>query len=142
MERMFLNTVVMVTLTIGSIFAQQRFGDEYPRFKGFLKSETEHIMQEYEGTPEIRSVCGRIIEASSGVGIPKAIFEIRSENPEEQVRGTKTNSKGEFRLRSMQEGVYIFKVTKNGFQSVFGKLKISRKAQPSNVLTIELRQGV
>ncbi len=139
---MFLNTIVIVILIVGPIFAQQRFGDEYPRFKGFLKSETEHIMQEYEGTPEIRSVCGRIIEASSGVGIPEAIFEIRGENPDDQVRGTKTNSKGEFRVRSIGQGAYVFKVTKNGFQSVFGKLKISRKAQSGNVLEIELRPGV
>lgn len=139
---MFLKTVFLMTVVIGSLFAQQRFGDENPRFKGFSKSETEHIMQEYEGTPDMRSVRGRIIEASSGVGIPEAIFEIRSENPADQVRGTKTNSRGEFRLRSIREGVYIFKVTKNGFQSVFGKLRISSKAQSGNVLKIELRQGV
>lgn len=142
MRLTFLSTGIILALVIVSLCAQQRFGDEYPRFKGFTKSETEHIMQEYEGTPEMRSVRGRIIEASSGVGIPEAIFEIRSENPDDRVRGTKTNSKGEFRLRSIREGVYVFKVTKNGFQSVFGKLKICSKAQSGNVLKIELRQGV
>lgn len=142
MRWIFLNAVVMLSLVMGSICAQQRFGDEYQQFKGFTKSETEHIMQEYEGIPEMRSVRGRIIEDSSGVGIPEAIFEIRSENPDDRVRGTKTNSKGEFRIRSVREGVYVFKVTKDGFQSVFGKLKIASKAQPGNVLKIELRQGV
>lgn len=139
---MFLNTFIMLTLIMATLFTQQRFGDEYPRFKGFLKSETEHIMLEYEGIPEIRSVRGRIIEASSGVGLPNVMFEIRSENPDDRVRGTKTDSKGEFHLRSIQEGIYVFKVTKNGFQSVYGKVKICNQAQPDNVLIIKLRQGV
>jgi hypothetical protein len=121
---------------------QQRFGSENPRFKGFLKSPTEHIMNEFEGVPELRVVVGRIIEASSGTGIPDAAFELRTENPDGRVRGARTDSKGRFRLRSVSEGLYVFKVTKAGFQSVFGKIRVTKRARPNNTLTVQLRQGV
>lgn len=133
---------VLLVLLTGVLLAQQRFGDEYRRFKGFTKSPNEHIMNEYEGTPELQEVRGQVIEASSGVGVPDAVFEIRSEDPDAKVSGTKTDSKGRFHLGSVRDGVYVFKVTRDGFQSVFGKLKVNRHAQSRNRLQIELKQGV
>ncbi len=134
---------VSLLFILGALFAQQRFGNEFDgRFRGFTKSPTEHIMIEYEGCPEFRDVRGQVTEASSGIGIPNAIFELRSENPEERVKGVKTNSNGEFRMRSVDEGEYVFKVTMDGFQSVYGKLKVMKKASPGNVLRIQLHQGV
>jgi len=130
-------------LLLMSFFSfQQRFGDEYRQLKGFTISPTEHMMIEYEGIPEVRSVRGRIVEASSGVGLPNAIFELRKEDPDDRVRGVSTKESGEFRLRSVREGIYVFKVTKDGFKSVFGKLKVSKKSPPSNMLIFKLYQGV
>jgi hypothetical protein len=132
---------MLLILPVAILFAQQRFGNDYPKLKGFTKSPTEHIMNEYEGTPEIREVRGKVVEASSGTGIPDAIFELRSENPDDLVRGVNTKADGDFYLHSVRDGMYVFKATKNGFQSVFGKIKISSKAPKSN-LKIELRLGV
>lgn len=134
--------VFMFALLVGFLFPQQRFGDEDRSLKGFTKSPIEHIMNEYEGMPELRSVRGRVVEASSGVGLPDALFELRTEDPDDKVRGVSTNDKGNFRLRSIRDGVYVFKVTKRGFQSVFGKLKVSNKAASNSTLIIELRLGV
>jgi hypothetical protein len=135
------STAFTLALLITPLFAQQRFGDEYRQLKGFTKSPTEHIMSEYEGVPEVRSVSGRIID-SSGAGIPDATFEIRKEDPEDQIRGVLTNDKGRFHLRSIHDGIYVFKATKNGFQSVIGKLKVNGKTLSRGGLEIWLPIGV
>ncbi len=132
---------LFLILPLTALFALQRFGNEYPNLKGFTKSPTEHIMNEYEGTPEIREVRGKVVEASSGAAMPNALFELRTERPDDQVRRVNTKPDGGFYLNSVRDGTYVFKVTKDGFQSVFGKIKVSRKA-PKSPLTIELRLGV
>jgi hypothetical protein len=143
MKRISLCIGVSLLFILGALFAQKRFGNELDgRFRGFTKSPTEHIMIEYEGCLEFRKVRGLVTEASSGVGIPNALFEIRSEDLEENVKGVKTNSNGEFRMRSVDEGVYVFKVTLDGFQSVYGRLKVNKNAPPRNIFRIQLRQGV
>jgi hypothetical protein len=121
--------------------AQQRFGNDYPQLKGFTKSPVEHILNEYEGILEIREVRGSVVEASSGGAIPEAVFELRSENPDDHVREVKTKPDGSFYLHSVRDGIYVFKVTKYGFQSVFGKIRVSSKASKGN-FKIELRMGV
>ena len=121
---------------------QKRFNDESDgRLKGFAISDSEHIINEYEGIPEVRAVKGRIIN-TAGAALPDALIEIRSEDPNDKVRGALTNDKGEFRFRSVHEGVYLFKATKSGFQSVFGKMRVSKTAKPENKLEIVLRVGV
>jgi len=138
-----INTTLVLSLIALFVFSQQRFGDEFlGKFKGFTKSPTEHIMHEYNGIPELRSVCGQITEASSGVGLPGALFEIRKDDPNDAVRGTFTNKKGEFHLQSVRDGMYVFKVTKDGFQSVYGKLKVHSKSKSNEILKIELEHGV
>jgi hypothetical protein len=135
-------TLILV-VAAGALIAQDRFGGEFGgRFKGFSKSPAEHIMNEFEGVPELRSVRGRITEAYSGVGLLDAIFELRSEDPDGKVRGVGAKPDGSFQMHSVPEGVYVFKVTRNGFQSVYGKLKVTKKAPSANILRFELRLGV
>jgi hypothetical protein len=127
---------------IGATLAQDRFGSEHGgKFRGFTKSPGEHIMNEFDGLPEVRSVRGRIVD-TAGVGLSAAIFEIRTENPDGKVRGSPTKPDGRFQLRSVSEGVYMFKVTRHGFQSVFGKLRVNKQAPSGNVLRLELQPGV
>ena len=131
---------LLLALPVTIFFAQQRFGNENPRFKGFTKSPTEHIMNEYDGMAELREMRGQVVD-SSGAAIPNALFELRSKNPDDRIRGVKSKSDGSFQMHSVKDGVYVFKVTKDGFQSVFGTVRVNSKA-PGNALKIELRTGV
>ena len=135
-------TVSFIIFYIGLSLSQLRFTDEFGgRFKGFTKSNTEHIMNEYEGVPELRSVRG-VVTDTTGIGLPDVLFELRKDDPNDVVRGTLTDTKGEFHLKSIPDGVYMFKVTKDCFQSVYGKLKVRSEASSSNTLKIKLNYGV
>jgi len=142
LRRLELVLGAVLTVVPNSLPGQARFGDENRTFKGFTKSPTEHVMNEFEGVPELRSVRGRVMEASSGVGIPHAKFELRTENPDDVVRGVGTDRDGHFRMGSLPEGIYVFKVTRDGFQSVFGRLRVAKRAPPRNILKVELKHGV
>ncbi len=134
---------VVMLFSVGVIFTQERFDKQHDGIlKGFTRSPTEHIMNEFEGVAELRAVRGRIIEKSSGVGLEEVIVEIRRENPNERVRGVRTRADGSFHMPSVPEGVYMFKVALNGFQSVYGKLTVTKKAPRKNRLIIALMQGV
>ncbi len=133
---------LILAVAIGAVIAQDRFkGEHGGKFRGFPKSPGEHIMNEFDGLPEVRLVRGRIVD-SSGAGLSEAIFELRSEDPDGQIRGMVTNSDGRFQTRSVPEGIYMFKVTRHGFQSVFGKLRVTKKVPSAKTLKFELQPGV
>lgn len=134
--------VALALLAVGAANPQDRFGNEHSeRFRGFTKSPGEHIMNEFSGMPEVRAVRGGIVDIT-GAGLPEALFEIRLVNPNAAVRGVVSKSDGRFHLRSVPEGVYMFKITRHGFQSIYGKLKVTKKAPAANVLRFELQPGV
>ncbi|MBN2321096.1 MAG: hypothetical protein JXR49_18600 [Acidobacteria bacterium] len=90
---------IFLVLPVAILFGQQRFGNDYPKLKGFTISPTEHIMNEYEGVAELREVRGQVID-SSGAAIPDALFEIRRDNPDGRIRGVKTKYDGSFHISS------------------------------------------
>jgi hypothetical protein len=53
-----------------------------------------------------------------------------------------TDDKGRFRLRRLRPGEYLFKVTRSGFQSVVGRLTVSKAAAAKKPILIELPVGV
>jgi carboxypeptidase family protein len=120
---------------------QERFGDENPRLKGFAKSPTEHILNEHPHTIVVRSVVGRITAAALNEGVPNAVVEIKREGSD-KVRGAIADGNGRFRIKGIADGKYIFKVTRDGFQSVYGTLQVSRRASRNSGFSIELKQGV
>ena len=119
---------------------QERFGNEHPLLRGFAKSPTEHIMNEYPDLLSVRALRGRITEAGVHDGVPAALIEIKL--PSGKVVGARTDRKGSFHLDGIPDGEYLFKVTRDGFQSVFGRLKISKREARSPELVFELKQGI
>ena len=77
----------------------------------------------------------------SAWAMPGAIFEIRTENPDGKIRGVVADEKGRFRIRGVAQGEYVFKATRNGFQSVYGRVRVSRKAKASTEVRIVLELG-
>jgi len=132
--------VVLLAATLGP--AQERFGAENQRLKGFAKSPTEHVMNEHPGVISVRVLQGRITEEGSKTGVPGALVEVRKADPDAKVQGATSDGIGRFRLRKVSEGEYGFKVTRDGFQSVFGRVRVSKHAPSDARFDIDLRQGV
>jgi len=99
-------------------------------------------MNEYSEVIEVRSIHGTITGPRAAWPEPGAIFEIRTEDADGKVRGAVANEKGRFKMRGVPQGEYVFKATQNGFQSVFGRIRVSRKAKAKNDVRIALEVGV
>ena len=117
--------------------AQERF--ETGWLKGFTKSPTEHIIDEPDKPFTVRAVKGVVLDPS-GAEMEGVVVEIR--DGAGQIRGTKTNRKGTFKLSGVPKGTYKFKVTMNGFQSVVGDIIISNKANKTDQMKIVMQLGV
>ena len=53
-----------------------------------------------------------------------------------------SNEHGRFRMGHVAEGTYKFKTTLNGFQSVMGRITVSKKATRHDEIKIEIPVGV
>lgn len=115
-------------------------GFDYSKLHEFTKSPTEHIINELEHPIEVRSVRG-FITYSGGHPLANAIFEIR-EKSSDAVRKTITNGHGRFSIRRVAEGIYDFKATLDGFQSVVGTIVVSKQAGHTAKIHIEMHVGV
>jgi hypothetical protein len=117
--------------------AQERF--ETGWLRGFTMSPTEHIIDEPDKPFTVRAVKGVVLDPS-GAEMEGVVVEIR--DGAGQIRGTKTNRKGTFKLGGVPKGTYKFKVTMNGFQSVVGDIIISNKANKTDQMKIVMKLGV
>ncbi|HET6176186.1 MAG TPA: carboxypeptidase-like regulatory domain-containing protein [Candidatus Sulfotelmatobacter sp.] len=102
-------------------------------------SPTEHIIDEPDKPFTVRAVEGVVLDPS-GAEMEGVVVETR--DGAGQIRGTKTNRKGTFKLGGVPEGTYKFKVTMNGFQSVVGDVMISNKANKTDKMKIVMKLGV
>jgi len=133
----------LVLLTLGittSCFAQERF--QSGEFKGFTKSATEHIISRVDEPLTVPSVRGAILFKGKGEPVKDVVFEIRGPGNSERIRSSKSDAAGLFHISRVPEGIYIFKATKDGFQSVVGRVIVSGKADHQNGITIEMPVGV
>lgn len=131
--------VVFFSLIVtGAVRGQTRIQDG--PYKGFTASRVEMIIIELQKPFEARVVQGVVVD-QSGYPLPEALFELRSDSSGVIV-GTKTNSKGSFRFGSLSEGTYTFKATKDGWQSVTGKIIVSRRARRKSAIRIQMPVGV
>jgi hypothetical protein len=120
-----------------SVLSQARF-DSGPH-KGFLKSPTEHVIVEIREPFEVRSVRGTIRDAA-GRSLPETDFEIRDASG--RVRASRTDGFGGFKISNVSPGIYTFKSTRNGFQSVVGKIAVSRKLKNDAPIQLTMSPGV
>lgn len=73
---------------------------------------------------KVKAVLGTVVVQVVNEPLSDAIFQLRDRPG--HVRFATTNDKGEFTLPDVPPGTYDFKVTKNGFHSVMGKVIVSR----------------
>ncbi len=120
-----------------SSFAQDRF--ESGPHKGFTRSPTEHIIVEIESHFEVQSVHG-VIKDPVGYPMPDVTFEIRTESG--RMREAKTDKMGRFKISGATAGTYSFKATKDGFQSVIGKIVAAKKLNHKASIELTMPLGV
>jgi len=135
MNKLLLHIFLYVCLA-GSLTAQERF-DSGP-YKGFVKEKPELSTVVLPGSFNVASVKGRIVY-SGGEKLPGAFFEIRDKFG--HVRSAITDENGAFALANVPPGAYDFKVTKNEFQSVIGKVIVSRRFLKTKAIHISIQLG-
>jgi hypothetical protein len=108
-------------------------------YKGFTRSPSEHLLDEIRTVVKVRSVRGSI-KNPAGEPLLEVIIEIRDSAG--KVSGVQTNERGEFRMSHVAIGTYDFKFTKNGFQSIVGKIEVSKSAPRKDRIVFEMKPGV
>ena len=123
--------------------AQDRF--DSGQMKGFTKSPTEHIVITLEVPITVYAVQGTVLldnHDDQEEPIGDVIFELRGPGTSECIRATRSKENGRFKITRVPFGSYIFKATKDGYQSVVGTLILSKEADRRNRVTIKLPVGV
>jgi hypothetical protein len=129
---------LVLTLAVTSSLSQEKsvIGD-------FTKSPTEHIIQQIEKPFEVKSIFGTIVESGGfHERMAAVLFEIQGPGSDRKIRRTRTDTKGRFKIGRTPEGVYRFKATRNGFQSVMGTIQVSKNADQRQEIKIEMPVGV
>ena len=121
-------------------FGQERFSSG--ELKGFVKSGTEHIIVHVEEPFVVSAVAGVIASKTDSRPLANVIFEVRGPGNKETVRAAKTDHQGRFKIKRLLPGRYVFKATLDGFQSVVGMIVVSKTANQSTDIRIELPIGV
>ncbi len=115
----------------------------YCGLDGFTKSDNEHIIVEINKPFEVFEIKGQI---KSEVGDwPEGIyvlFEIRKRDKNSKIRCIYTDKNGIFKIKKVENGVYCFKTTVNGWQSVVGTIIVSKEADPKNEIIFDMLLGV
>jgi TonB family protein len=109
--------------------------------EGFAKSPTEHIIVPLDTEFYVERVQGVIVCKADGRPLENVLFEVRGPSEDRTITQGRTDRNGRFRLKSLRPGVYLFKTTANGFQSVIGTIVVGFFKQPTPI-HIELPVGV
>jgi hypothetical protein len=126
----------LLVASVAISFAQQRF-DSGP-YKGFAKEEPELNTKLIPTAFRVRNLQG-ILFVGDNVPLGDALFEIRDSAG--KVISTTTKENGTFSLPNVPAGTYMFKTTKNGFESVVGTVVVTKHAPNRDTIQIQVSVG-
>ena len=113
------------------------------KLDGFTRSPTEHIISELEQPFHVQSVRGLVTRKAAGQDpLQDVLVEIKGPGDHDEIRRTKTDRQGQFRIGHVAAGTYTFKVTLIGFQSVVGTIIVSKSAAKDSRINIAMPLGV
>jgi len=111
--------------------------------KGFTISREEHIITHLDDPLTVREVKGTAFIANDEKApLEGVLFELRGPGDSDTIRSTKTGRDGNFALRHIRPGKYLFKATSLGFQSLVGVVIVSPKAGRDQAILLRLKPGV
>lgn len=109
----------------------------------FTELPSEHMINTIAEPFKTRSVRGTVVRKQGDLGpLADVIFEVRGSGTHGEIRRVVTDEHGRFRIDHLPEGVYDFKASLDGFQSVLGQIVVSKKAPRNRRITIEMYVGV
>jgi hypothetical protein len=129
---------LMVALAIATLALMGSAQD----LRDFTRSPTEHIINELETPISVRAVAGLVVLKGGGDPLPNIILELRGPGKNRRIRRVTTDEHGRLAMRNIPGGVYRFKTTLNGFQSVVGTIVVSKSAPVGEEIRIETPFGV
>jgi carboxypeptidase family protein len=139
MRSLFLLALLFpVSFSAGPLNAQDRF-DSGP-YKGFRMAHPESTIVELEQPFRVRAVRG-VVRDPSGSPLPDTAFEIRDDSSG-KVWGAVTDKHGHFTISAVSHGTFSFKATRDGFQSVIGKITVSARASRKSRIRLILPLGI
>ena len=137
--RTLLFTLCFVAMLASGSPAQRKFEDG--DLKGFTVSPNEHIMNEIEKPFTVRSIEG-VISDPNGSPLAGVLIEIRGPRDEQKFYSATTDDNGRYHVKHVKQGTYMFKTTYRSFQSEYGKIVVSKKADPKVRIDLRLPVGV
>jgi hypothetical protein len=108
---------------------------------GFTKSPTEHAIVPMETDFFVERIEGVIVSKVDGRPMQNVLFEVRGPSEGRSITRGQTDRSGRFRLKRLRPGVYLFKTTADGFQSVIGTVVVGVFNKPTPI-RIEIPPGV
>lgn len=106
---------------------------------GFIKYVAFAIVEPQDPFT-VHEANGVVLFPNSNDPLPNVLVEFRDASG--KIKATKTNSRGQFRLRTLRQGTYMFKTTLEGFQSVVGTVVLRKSVKKSETIRIEMPLGV
>jgi hypothetical protein len=119
-------------------FSKSEFGGE---FEGFTKSSTEHEIVRLPQPLLVQKAEGKIVSEIRNQPLAQALFEVRGPGQSKRIYHTRTRENGDFALRGLKSGTYVFKATNDGFQSVVGSLVVCKGFKVHEPMRIVMRLG-
>lgn len=111
--------------------------------EGFTKSESEHIIREINKPFEVREIKGQIKnEVGDWPEGTSVLFEFRERDKNSKIKKVLSDKNGIFKIKRVENGIYCFKATANGWQSVVGTIIVSQETAQKNDITFEMLLGV
>jgi hypothetical protein len=115
----------------------QRF--QSGEYKGFMACSASMLVI-LQDPFTVREAKGVVLLPSSRDPVPNVLVEFR--DAKGKIVATKTDSQGQFEIRHLREGTYMFKTTLSGFSSVIGTVVLEKRAKDSGLMSIEMPVGV
>jgi Carboxypeptidase regulatory-like domain len=111
-------------------------------FADFTKSPTEHVLKVVEQPFTVRSIRG-VIEFRNGSLEPlkNVLLEIQGPATDKRLRQTTSDEHGRFKMSHVPIGTYKFKATLTGYQSSVGTIIVSKNANETSTIRIEMLIG-
>ncbi len=130
---------VLILVLAAETTAQE---SKLPDLTGFTKSPTEHQVVVIEQPFTVRSVRGVIsFKNHAGEPLPRVLFEMIGPGDSKKIRRDTSSEDGNFKIVGVPQGSYRFKTTRDGFGSVFGTVVVSKRADKTALIHIDVPVG-
>jgi hypothetical protein len=89
---------------------------------------------------KVRDVHGSILVSANNEPLAGSLFEIRDQSGTSH--SATADKAGHFQIRGVPDGTFDFTTTKDGFQSVIGKIVVSKSSRRKALIQISMPIGI